>query len=715
MASKHLALSAHIAKLIEERAAEEDLDHPQAWPRVAADLLGYERESIEYFDNNDGGIDFCWAGNTVYEVFQCKMHLLTDTGDVDSESAFDADGITDLDRAATFLFGGKVSASIDPRLLRLRARIESDLALVPQDEDVPESERRVSVVFNLVLLGTKMTPVAHAAMMNLRKRLRALNKERRGLHAHLELWDLDQLSSVVDTPAGGGVTPVEPIRLRLAMEQLKLEEPSGAEIRTSDFVTFFSPAADIVTAAVKSGPALFDANVRYELKKSQVNEEIRRSAMHPKTMRVFHLYNNGVTIAADGWAYKDRQRALEIRGPSVINGCQTVRSLVSAKKELDEEEPDDDYPTRAFEKHCTVLVRLIRKGAVNVEDVVRAANTQNAMEPRNLLGNRHEQRQLERDLQEWGWFYERKDGAQDALREMKRSSLGTPLAVFRSKESRKLRACDNRDVARAWLSFVGYSDEGKNQSNRHFIDRPPHDLYRKIFLSTPVRHGGMALLDGTSDGAIVDGRPPAAWMLFSHHLLAVIKRLLPQAPKLRGEVRRKLSADGTRPTIALVNQRILDDDRLRLEFALSMLDHVVLELAGFVFARALGLQWLAAGTAKKALRLGGLGVFHETGRLPDEIPQGGILDLTATQLLQDPSLLSIRLAVKGVEATLAKPEYGESFRSSERKSRYLQSETVLKQYRRSVDLYNKYFDTPGNFEDWWQGGSPFDAIRKALT
>src|SRR5262249_56261408 len=98
-------------------------------------------------------------------------------------------------------------------------------------------------------------------------------------------------------------------------------------------------------------------------------------------------------------------------------------------------------PSEAFDRHCTVLVRLIRKSAVTVEDVVRAANTQNAMEPRNLLGNRHEQRQLERDLQAWGWFYDRKDGAQAALPDMKPTSLGTPLSVFRSKDSGKLRVC----------------------------------------------------------------------------------------------------------------------------------------------------------------------------------------------------------------------------------------------------------------------------------
>ena len=95
-------------------------------------------------------------------------------------------------------------------------------------------------------------------------------------------------------------------------------------------------ADDLVAAAVKEGPALFDANVRYELASSNINEEIRRTASHPKTMKLFHLYNNGVTIAANGWSWKDNQRVIEARSPSIINGCQTVRSLAKVKKELEE-------------------------------------------------------------------------------------------------------------------------------------------------------------------------------------------------------------------------------------------------------------------------------------------------------------------------------------------------------------------------------------------
>lgn len=146
-------------------------------------------------------------------------------------------------------------------------------------------------------------------------------------------------------------------------------------------------------------------------------------------MKLFHLYNNGVTITATGWAYRDNQKALEIRDPAVINGCQTVRTLARVKKELEEDAESTAHALKAFDETCLVLVRLIKKDVVDLDEIVRAANTQNAMEPRNLLSNRTEQRQLEKELAELNWFYERKDGSVDALREMKRTSLGIRLAV----------------------------------------------------------------------------------------------------------------------------------------------------------------------------------------------------------------------------------------------------------------------------------------------
>lgn len=340
------------------------------------------------------------------------------------------------------------------------------------------------------------------------------------------------------------------------------------------------------------------------------------------------------------------------------------------------------------------------------------------MEPRNLLSNRTEQRSLEKEFAEFGWFYERKDGAVDALREAGRTSLGVPLSKFQARLERRgpktLRSCDNREVARRWLSFIGYSDEGKNKRNQHF----PHDgkgLYERIFLSMPKAHRDSPPLVASSEvdaKLFAPGRPPAMWLIYSHHLFDLIRHLLPVATKLRARVRRELATPGKEPTLADINQRLLADDGTRLAFALSMLDHVVLQLAGFALARALEKHWLAPAPGRLLLTLGAIGQYQQYAEFPEGLERETLLNLTADQVKEDPALIAIRLAVQAIDATLHQPEYQSSFLSSERKSRYVQADQLLRAYAEKLDLYDTYLTTPGNFTKWWNGGSPIKAIRE---
>ena len=111
----------------------------------------------------------------------------------------------------------------------------------------------------------------------------------------------------------------------------------------------------------------------------------------------------------------------------------------------------------------------------------------------------------------------------------------------------------------------------------------------------------------------------------------------------------------------------------------------------------------------------GVGHYHRFGQIPASLQAGGLLELTEEDIAEDPTLLAIRLSARGVQAALAKPEYEESFKSSERKSRYLQTELLLREYARMVDSYNRYFSVPGQFEPWWKDGEPFEAMRGMLT
>ena len=74
-------------------------------------------------------------------------------------------------------------------------------------------------------------------------------------------------------------------------------------------------------------------------------------------------------------------------------------------------------------------------------------------------------------------------------------------------------------------------------------------------------------------------------------------------------------------------------------------------------------------------------------------------------------MIAVRLAVEAIESTLGQPEFESSFQSSERKSRYLQSDQLLRAYVKKFVQYEEWFARKGNFKDWWNGGSPLKALK----
>ena len=89
MSNSLQAIAGVIARRLDEVSNSEDLSIFDAWPRVSAEMLGYQPDSVEFFSNRDGGIDFCARADRTFEVFQCKMHELDPAGDIKIGAAFD--------------------------------------------------------------------------------------------------------------------------------------------------------------------------------------------------------------------------------------------------------------------------------------------------------------------------------------------------------------------------------------------------------------------------------------------------------------------------------------------------------------------------------------------------------------------------------------------------------------------------------------------------
>lgn len=93
----------------------------------------------------------------------------------------------------------------------------------------------------------------------------------------------------------------------------------------------------------------------------------------------------------------------------------------------------------------------------------------------------------------------------------------------------------------------------------------------------------------------------------------------------------------------------------------------------------------------------------------------GLLRLGTKEVDDDPGLMLVRFAAYAIEKTLSDPVRQEAFIHSERKSRYLQGEGLLKEYAKTMDTYDTFLAKPGHFTDWWAGGSLYSSIGDLLS
>ena len=166
---------------------------------------------------------------------------------------------------------------------------------------------------------------------------------------------------------------------------------------------------------------LFERNVRFYLgEKDKINSEIVKTALQKPEF--FYYYNNGLTFTSkDKIANREGNNKLKLNHPQIINGAQTVNSIVHAYKKY---EKDNGY--KKAEDHfgrLKVLVRVITSTKGDDADFARNLtkynNSQNKVLERDFRANSPEQKELQKKLSEYGYFYEIKRGEREAMQKGK--------------------------------------------------------------------------------------------------------------------------------------------------------------------------------------------------------------------------------------------------------------------------------------------------------
>nr|WP_298898876.1 AIPR family protein [uncultured Altererythrobacter sp.] len=140
---------------------------------------------------------------------------------------------------------------------------------------------------------------------------------------------------------------------------------------------------------------IFDLNVRDFQGNTEVNAEIK-GTLNDDVAPEFWWMNNGVTILAEKATVSGD--IVTISGPQVVNGLQTSTQIYEQFDEGSVKNPDQ-----------SLLVKIISSEDEETRDrIIKATNSQNAIQPATLRATDKIQRDIEATLKARGLFYDRR-------------------------------------------------------------------------------------------------------------------------------------------------------------------------------------------------------------------------------------------------------------------------------------------------------------------
>src|SRR3990172_292366 len=440
----------HLDKLIDENPEISDIHDAFEEYCMTKYSIGDGTTARRSGGKNDCGIDFYSFSNATYHVAQCKIPE-KDWLEAHPEKirAFGSSAISDCRDAINCLVGtSKLQANENVRYLY--GQIQSD-----------KSRDDFTLVFFLLVFW-RLNEQAEVDFAQLKEEVGRQNVR----------IVLQRVDDILDDFLVGSAHAADKVEIGLLKEK-------GDSLNAHDYCYFLANAADIFNAFKDFGWRLFDLNLRYEIRNSNVNGNIVESLRRSRTRRNFHHYNNGLIIVCQHYTVRDAD--VRISNAQVINGLQTVKSIYNAVTAKEVELTD-------LEKDCRVQVKVIRNEQPDfVADVVQATNNQNPMAPRNLKSDAREQKLLRREFASFQprWFYQVKQGEWDSLTQeggrFFKDIVGYPPSEFKPEPTRQRgRVVDNQDMAKAWLAFIGYSDWAGDRTTHYFANQEVYDVaFRK--------------------------------------------------------------------------------------------------------------------------------------------------------------------------------------------------------------------------------------------
>ena len=216
------------------------------------------------------------------------------------------------------------------------------------------------------------------------------------------------------------------------------------------------------------GDYLFTDNIRKDLGiERKINQKIYETAIDEVASENFEYFNNGLTILYDdiSGSVTGDSPSIYLKGLQVVNGCQTVNTLIKA------------HNNNKLSENIYITCRFIKR--INdqkfVQSVITYTNSQNAISERDLHSNDPVQYNIQTLLKKYNISYERK------LNEFK-------------DDYAALHIIDALDVAQAYLCCeLKRPHKAKQEKRKLFgslyeeiFDPKKSDLAHRLFISHMV-------------------------------------------------------------------------------------------------------------------------------------------------------------------------------------------------------------------------------------
>ncbi|PBA28932.1 hypothetical protein CKJ65_25595 [Mycobacterium intracellulare] len=323
----------------------------------------------------DGGVDGVVvdeADGVVY-LIQCKY------SDHDSAN-FDATALSELNTGLNRMLSPIYSEQIGGEFAKKAEQVRAALS------------GNADLILEVVILGSATQSLLSAAA--------SVSRESPDLKVQGEVWDIARIDD--EWTERTTIRDLADVDVIIRTTGPLIDVPTVGIEGLSSYGIAILDGRSLGDVARTYGPRLVDMNVRYQLRKTKINDAIAQTATNPLEQAQFLVLNNGLTIICDAITESATDH-VTLRNPQIVNGAQTALTIGD---NVDLIQPD------AVKVLARIMVvdKTIDEGPSLARLISEATNRQNPISSADLKAHDRLQIRIESDLKKLpdSWYYERR-------------------------------------------------------------------------------------------------------------------------------------------------------------------------------------------------------------------------------------------------------------------------------------------------------------------